>query len=138
MLTTRKILTALPLLASILGLLFLALQPRHDNYQMGLTVFNWLNLHGIHIPLATLRILIHVPEYFLVGISVFIFGNERNWSILKIALVTIGIGITEECMKHFLPYRDFDIEDICMDSIGAGIASMMGYLLQSLMKSKSE
>ena len=134
----RKVLTTLPLLVAILVLLYLALQPRHENHQLGLAAFNWLNQHGVHISLATLRILIHIPEYFLVGISVFLFGNERNWSFRKIALVTIGIGITEESIKHFLPYRDFDLEDIGMDIIGACIASLTGFTLQNLLKYRSE
>ena len=132
-LCNKRFLTAAFLAAVILMLVYLALQPQKENSQLGLWAWRWLRGMGVKISLPMLRTVIHIPEYFIVGTAVFLYGRVRDWSLPKILLVVIGIGVAEESVKHFLPHRDFDLPDIAMDAIGACLATIVGHGLERLM-----
>jgi hypothetical protein len=64
---------------------------------------------------------------------VFLYGRVRDWSLPRILLVAIGIGVAEESVKHFLPHRDFDLPVIAMDAVGVCLASMFWHGVERLM-----
>lgn len=90
--------------------------------QLSISTQKWLSTYGLDISLVDLRTAIHIPEYVLVGLAVFLFGMVRNWPLWKIFLVAFFISIVEETMKYYLPERDFDLTDLAVDCVGIGIS----------------
>lgn len=130
----KRFLSAAFLAVVIFMLLFLALQPLKDNSQLGLWAWRWLKQMGVNISLPVLRTVIHIPEYFMIGTAVFLYGRVRDWNLWKLLLVAIGIGVAEETFKYFLPLRDFDWPDIGMDAIGVCLAVWEGHVTERWLK----
>jgi VanZ family protein len=67
------------------------------------------------------RRLAHIPEYFLLGLSVYglcinLASQRHLW--VKALLACLIISLTDEVIKGFLPTREFDIVDMLFDFAG--------------------
>ena len=93
----------------------------------------WVNLN--------IRRLGHVPEYFLLGVTVYgamksSFPGKKAfwWSIAACAAVSLG----DECLKAILPTRHFDIQDMPMDMIGYTLGTALGWAVWKIGKRRGE
>jgi VanZ family protein len=74
----------------------------------------WSNGHNF-------RRLAHIPEYFILGISVYglcinLVSQRHLW--IKALLVCLIISFADEVIKGFLPTREFDFVDMMFDFAG--------------------
>jgi VanZ family protein len=67
------------------------------------------------------RRLAHIPEYFLLGISVYgLFSGmvSPRYMWIKALLVCLIISLVDEVVKGILPTREFDFVDMLFDFAG--------------------
>ena len=103
--------------------LFFTLQDAEGTMQLSESVRTWLADHGIFMESHELRSNIHIPEYFLLGLSVVAFGYCRDWKVAVCVLICCLFGLFDEGIKILLPSREFDAIDLVKDWIGAGFAA---------------
>ena len=90
-------------------------------YYAVLLVLMWAPLNGVGIPLDNfilgLRVdhLLHASVYLLCPLALYDWLHKRKGLILAATLLT---GICTECVQYVLPYRGFDINDLCANFIG--------------------
>lgn len=88
---------------------------------------------------VNIRRLGHVPEYFLLGVTVYsalrgTFPGRRVllWAILICACVSLG----DQGLKELIPVRHFDDRDLPMDVIGYSLGIAAASLAQHCIEKK--
>ena len=119
----RKLIGILLIAGIIAVILFLALLNPHETWQLSYSVQQFLIklFHQNHqyLPrwvsdLRWLRIIAHIPIYFILGLIVRVFLFRGGTS----ALVCFGVSLLEETLKFFLPTREFGWIDLGFDALG--------------------
>lgn len=65
-----------------------------------------------------LRSDIHIVEYLILGVVLYLFEKAMNWPTWLILIIGIDIGACDKVLKIFLPTREFDWVDLSKDAIG--------------------
>ena len=114
----RKKTAAIFLILALLMVLFFTFQNPEKSRILSESVRMWLGNIGIEVKYHTLRSNVHILEYFILGIALTTFCRSP-WIG---ALISCGIGLLDECLKIFLPGREFSTGDLIRDFIGVVIA----------------
>ena len=135
----------LPTVIVLLALLYLTLQsPQQTTDASGFVQRCLISLFGFfgEVPswvhdMHTVRSLAHIPEYFLLGIALWIgfksvSAHPAGWSFLAGGI----IGLLDEVLKELLPTREFDLGDWRLDLIGVGIALGFCWAISTIVKAK--
>lgn len=117
----RKTAAAIFLILALLMVLFFTFQNPEKSRVLSETVRDWLGNIGIEVKYQTLRSNVHILEYIIVGLALTTFC--RNTWIG--GLIGCGIGLLDECLKIFLPGREFSSGDLIRDFIGVVIATVI-------------
>ena len=113
----KKYLKYLPLLLSLILLLYLNMMPSASSLALSDT-FKELFKDNLFI-YTHIRKIGHVIEFFILSITTYI--AFRNYSLI----LNVLISLTDQLLKLKIPGRHFDITDIPYDIIGFSI----GFLL---------
>ena len=120
----RKKTAAIFLILALLMVLFFTFQNPEQSRDLSEAVRSWLESIGIDVEYKSLRSNIHILEYFIVGLAV--CGYCRKPWIG--ALIGCGIGLLDECLKVFLPGREFSTGDLIKDYVGIWVAVGLVYV----------
>ena len=134
----HKRLSALLLILSIGVILYLTFQPQVQTSALSHPVYLWFKSHGFSGTEHELRSWAHIPEYFLIGCTFAYFGRARNWKWLPILCAGSLFGLIDECVKIWLPTREFDLGDWVKDIIGVLLALCLAALIQKWFQPKLE
>lgn len=73
--------------------------------------------------------LAHVVVYAILTIAVakslFVVTSQKNSSILRSTLLSVGYSFLMECIQYMLPTRMFDLYDILANCIGSLVGILM-------------
>ena len=120
----------------IITVLALTLQSAEGTTVLSETVRLLLENAGVAVESHTLRSNIHILEYFVVGVAVIIFGNNREWKLWNCIIVAAAIGLIDEALKIGLPTREFDPMDLLKDFIGIGLAASIKVFLNNVTRER--
>lgn len=78
-----------------------------------------------------IRRLGHVPEYFLLGLTVYgalksSFPGKRVFFLALVCCAAVSVG--DEVLKELIPVRHFDWRDFPMDLLGYGLGISFGWV----------
>lgn len=126
---TAKVVCGIIVVVMIAGILYLTFQSPQQTIELSETVRIWLKNMGWEMTPKQIRSYVHIPMYFLLGLSVFIFGLMVKWKWYISLLLAMSIALLDEGIKGFLPTREFDFRDLFKDFSGIGIAGLLTFLL---------
>ena len=115
-------LSAFLLLVSAAAIVILTFQSKEQTGALSHTVWDWFRAHGFRGSEHEIRSWAHVPEYFIFGCTLTLFGLSRGWGKLRIFAFGALFGLLDECVKIPLPFREFDFGDWTKDLIGVALA----------------
>ena len=126
----KKILGLLFLFAGLTLVFSLTFQAPVDSKTLSESVLRLLSNIGIKTSYVSLRSNAHIIEYFLLGIAVFIFCYCFDLKTCVGILAGVAVGFFDECLKVFLPGREFSWGDFTRDVIGIllGLLLTKGFL----------
>lgn len=112
----------------ITGIFYLTFQTPTQTTQLSEGFRGWLANHGIVWDSSTVRSNAHLPEYFLLGVSLCLFVGWKKalWSGFL-------VGIIDETIKIPLPTRHFDFIDLCKDFVGVALGVLFIVIVKKLM-----
>lgn len=126
----KKWIATIVVLVVIAGIIYLTLQSPEDTGALTKTTQQYLSSFGINVGLKPLRHYIHYLLYFILGIAVCNLCVIKNWKLRIGVLLGCGIGILDECLKIWLPTREFDAFDLLRDFVGVVIAALLTMLIR--------
>lgn len=121
----KKLIAATLMILAIAMVLFFTLQNPERSRDLSESVRVWLDSIGIRVGYYALRHNIHILEYFVVGLIIFGFSKTMKWKLWIGTIVSVLIATIDECIKHFIPGREFDVSDLIRDWIGIAIACIV-------------
>ena len=121
---------------AIIGIIALTLQSPEGTTFLSNRLKEILDQLGWSALSRNIRSDIHVFEYLILGIVLYCFGKEMNWSMLKILIIGVSIGTGDEILKIPLPTREFDRVDLCKDIIGVSLPVFTSYLFAKIKQFK--
>ena len=120
----RRLLAWLPALLAVCGLFYLTCQSPQDTLALSGGFRQWLTAFlGLTPDMHWLRSLAHVPQFFVLAVCFYIGWHSLSAHPAQCTLATCAaLGLADEGLKFFLPTREFDIVDWCLDLAGAALA----------------
>lgn len=107
----------------IVGIFYLTLQAPDETICLSNTVSEWLKKLGLHTDSHALRSNAHLVEYFLLGIVLTLLGRSMGWKTWRAIAIGCACGVVDECLRIFLPTREFDGGDLLKDFVGIAVAA---------------
>ncbi len=129
----RKIIVTILLILSVAGIFFLTLQSPKDTVDLSMSVQRMLHGIGIDVGLKALRHYIHYFVYFIFGVILFLWKSD--WWVVFVGFL---VGLADECLKIWLPTREFDYTDLLRDFVGIVLAFAVVHLIRWIWKSVGE
>ena len=130
----KKIGSCILLLSTIFIVFYLATQAPQDTMRLSETVRMWAVKIGYRGGALKFRSDIHVIEYLFVGLISVVFARGMKWKAWGGALIAFGVGLIEECVKIFLPTREFGTVDLLKDVIGIVLGMCLVVVVEKLIK----
>jgi VanZ family protein len=75
------------------------------------------------------RTLLHLPEYFVLGLAVGLYGRGRRRALWTAAAFCAAFALLDESIKLLLPTREFGALDLCFDILASLAAVALVYAL---------
>ena len=97
-----------------------------------------LNINNTEILSLIIRKLAHFTEYFILGILAYNTTKLHNKKKHLAIIVCIIYAISDEIHQIFVPGRNCQITDICIDSIGSIIGIYLFNLINKNIKKKQK
>ena len=121
-LTKRKVIFGILLLAMIAAIAGLTFQDAAGSVKLSESVRGILERIGIHTDFHGIRSNAHLVLYFIFGLVLCLFCREigLNWWITL--LIGFGFGLLDESVKILLPTREFEAADLMKDCVGISLA----------------
>ena len=114
----KKILLGILAAAVICGVFALTFQSSEGTVRLSETVRKALESIGWKMESHALRSNIHIVMYFVLGITIALFGRSMGWKPWMTILIGCGIGLLDETVKVLLPGREFELVDLIKDCVG--------------------
>lgn len=130
------ILSGIIVVAMIAGIFFLTFQSPQQTIKLSETVRIWLKNMGWELTPKQIRSYVHIPMFFLLGLTIFFFGRAMRWKWFVSLLFAMSIALVDEGIKVLLPTREFDYKDLLKDYLGIGISGIL--FIVSLIIKKTE
>lgn len=130
----KKIVCGILLLSTILLVFYLATQAPQDTMRLSETVRTWAVKAGYQGGALEFRSDIHIVEYLFVGLISVMFARIMSWKAWTGALIAFGVGLIEECVKIFLPTREFGAKDLLKDAIGIVLGMCLVVVVEKLIR----
>ena len=111
----------------IAAIFYLTFQSPSQTMGLSEGVRSWLASHGIIWDSPTVRSNAHLPEYFLLGVSLCLFVGWK-----KALLFGPLVGIIDELIKIPLPTRHFDLIDLLKDFVGVALGVLLVLILKKI------
>lgn len=134
---TKRIVFGALLGISALIIFLLTIQSPEGTMNLSETVRGFLTRNGIECTAHQIRSFAHLPEFFLIGLFLALLFSSLNKKPWLAVIVGLLIGTADECLRIFLPTREFDPHDLIRDYIGVIIGVAFALLLRYLSKRKS-
>ena len=115
---------------ALLGILFLTLQSPAGTLKLSRVVRLWLKGVGIKCKTHVIRKNAHLVEYFVLGIVLSLYGRQAAWKRTTVLISGSVIGLLDECLKVFLPTREFEFDDWVRDCVGIVVAVLLFWIIQ--------
>ena len=132
-------------LFAVFIIFFLTFQSKPDTSELSgkfqgilASLFGYENIPAWVESMMFLRAFAHIPLYLFLGISSFtsfrLYGLNLRHTVVLAFLLSSCVGLADECIKIYIPGREFDLVDWVLDVAGiiAGIltASMISILFR--------
>lgn len=79
------------------------------------------------------RKLAHLSEYaflsFLTGLAITVNGFKRKLRFAYTAIMCLAVSVSDEFLQIFVPGRNGDLKDVCVDMCGVMIAALIIYYI---------
>ena len=134
----KKIIWGIALILALIGLFTLTLQTPEQTTGLSEWLRGLLISIGFHSDPHGIRSDIHIPMFFVVGVVIIMFGKAMHWRTWISVCVGCAIGVIDECLKIFLPTREFEWIDLGKDFAGVLWSALLIYLLSYIRRDKAE
>ena len=128
----KKWIATIVVLVVITGIIYLTLQSPEDTGALTKITQQYLSSVGINVGLKPLRHYIHYVLYFILGIATCNLCAVKNCKLRIGVLLGCGTGVLDECLKIWLPTREFDVFDLIRDFIGVVVAALLSVLIRKI------
>lgn len=130
----KKAVFAILSILILVTILYLTFQDGEHTTALSNGLRLWLREHGIKAADKQLRSDAHYVEYFILGLSLALFGKASDVRMRWIVLIGFGLGLLDECVKILLPIREFELIDLAKDWIGITVAVTIVTICSKLLK----
>ncbi len=130
----KKTIYGILVLIVILGIFFLTFQSAESSAALSESFNHFLADHGVKLSSKEVRSLAHIPEYFIFGLCLAVFGNNNGWKTWSVTLIGCTLGLVDETIKAILPWKHFEITDWFRDICGLLIAVGIVQIMSSIQK----
>ena len=122
----------------IVGIFYLTLQAPEETICLSNTVSEWMEKLGLQTDSHALRSNAHIVEYFLLGVVLILLGKSMGWKMWRAIAIGCACGVVDECLRLFLPTREFDGVDLLKDFVGIAFAAIIALIVLGNRKRQSK
>lgn len=123
----KQIVLVILLLLSVSLIVFLTTQSSEDTSRLTESLRSRLSLLGLDISFHQLRSFVHLPEFFVIGFLLeLLFISVKKKHVFAIITGFI-LSTADECLRIFVPRREFDFFDLMRDYAGVLLGVVLAY-----------
>lgn len=125
---TKQVFLGVFLLLIAAAILYLTFQTPTETIKLSEPVRKWVTQKGWNLTAHQVRSNAHIIEYFALGVILAAFFKALGKGAAPALIIGFLFGTADECLRIFLPTREFDAFDLMRDYAGmaVGIAAALG------------